>query len=450
MMKHNPRFALILIVVLFILGPLRAGPVVFPFENRGTDSENDWIGYGLAIMVEDMTGGLGLHDRLRLISEMDLPEGMPLTLASRIQVARQAGSDQLITGWFEIQGDELQFEVQRYQLNALTRSTDVFSVPISRLPEDVCAVLSRAYDWPPVYTSSMDARIFERYVKGTLAAAFYGRFEDLKTLQEENNFPELSMRLGEMLFYEGSYEDAMGALLEGSDQSSERMYLAGVAGIRSRQYDRALTCFLRALQDGTDMRCLINAAGCLLMEGKPDEAMVVLDAVEPEPVDVPVQFNRAVIQAVQGKAYEALTTMKTFLETQRMTEDARKLVAYCCSRLQEEQHADLCVVSGDGMERVDTDLDVKQLYRFAGFERLDQSLPDVAALKSFYLSAGKRNVADGDMDQAADNLHKVLYLDPVNREALQLMCDYCNDALSCEILKRIHERARVQTTPDQD
>ncbi len=438
-MKHSLRIVLVLPVVILFAGLLRAGPVVFPFENRGNEASQDWIGYGLAVIIEDMTEGVGLYDRLQVIGEMDLPEGMPLTLASRIQVARKAGANQLITGWFEIQEDELAFEVQIYDLDNLKKTDHLFSVGKADLPHGVCNALTKRYGWKTAYPSGVNMRTFERYVKGTLAAAFYGKFEDLQHLQKEDDFPKLSMRLGAMLFHEGAYRDAMDALLNGNDQSPERMYLAGVAGIRSQQYDRALTCFLRALQDETDIRCLINAAGCLLMEGKTEEAMVVLDSVEQGTADMPIQFNRAIIQAVQEKPHEALVTMKMFLESQRLTEDVREFVSYCCARLPEGEHSDLCVVTAEGTEQVNDEPDVKQLYRFAGFKRLDKAMPDVAALKSFYLSAGKRYVAVGDIDQAADNLRKVLYLDPVHREALQLMCDSCNDTLSCEILKRLQE-----------
>lgn len=439
-MTRSRRLVLALAVLLQTGVSFSAGPMVFPFENRGGEPSHEWMGYGFAMMIEDMAGGVPLHDRLRLIGEMDLPEGMPLTLATRIQVARMGGAGQLITGSFEVIDDMVRAEVQIFQLDGLVRTTDSFTVPVSELPNGICDAFARQYGWSAVYPSDLKSRTFERYVKGTLSAAFYGRFDDLQTLAAEHTFPVLAMRLGEMLFHEGSYEAAMDALLTGHDADADRLYLAGMAGIRSGQFDRALTCFLRALQGGADARSLINAAGCLLMQDKLDEADVVLAAVDTGGTDVPVRFNRAVLQAVRGKQYEALLTLKTFVSGGRMTRDAHKLVLYCCGKLTADQHTDLCVVVEGAEDGVLDDAEVKNLYRFAAFEKSGDPQPDIGSLKSFYLSAGRRNVADGNPREAEENLRKVLYMDPVHREALQLMCDACNDPLSCEILKRIREQ----------
>lgn len=413
--------------------------VVFPFDRMDEGSTHSWIGYALEIFLEDAIDGVPIEERLAAIDEMDLPEGVPLTTATRIRVAEQLGASRLINGRYGIQDDQLNLEWSIFDINSRTRRTGSCQLKLEQLPDGLVSPFSAAMDMQIPSKADVTPARFERYVRAILQAVLQVDYEALADMEADPVYGLRSRRRLAMLLYrEGSYPDATDRLLSLAEADAGYLTQAGWSALQEQRYEEAASCFFRSLQDNQDPFVLMNVAGCLANTDKMAEASLMLHAISPEQAGPDLLFNRAVLLAVAERFSEALDTLKNAVESHRITDDARKLAALCCRNLTEDESHALCAVTA-GEDTSPEPVRAVDLYRYTIPAVSADNPVDLSELKDTYLKLAQDCMASGDAEGVDRNLKRILEMDPVHRVALQLMCSYCQDPASCELLKKLSE-----------
>ncbi|MBZ5516260.1 MAG: tetratricopeptide repeat protein [Acidobacteriia bacterium] len=125
----------ILATVLLIIAAskLRADPLprtllVFPFENRSSRPDLNWISESFAETLSTRLAGaerfvLGRGERDAALEQLGIPAGTPVTLATTYKVAEILGVDWTVTGDFTVEGNRLTARAQLLDLRRLKLAT---------------------------------------------------------------------------------------------------------------------------------------------------------------------------------------------------------------------------------------------------------------------------------------------------------------------------------------
>ncbi len=437
-MNKTRMFLILFILLMACSGVVSAQTtVVFPFDRSDESASHAWIGYAIEIFLEEAADGVPIENRIEAIDEMDLPEGVPLTTATRIRIAEQLNATSLITGRYGIQADRLTIEWSLFQLADRKRTAGSFQMKLDMLPAGLAMPFSAALDVQITAEEDNSPAQFERYVRAYLQAVLQGDYEGLMEMEADPVYGLRSReRLAVLLYRDGIFDEATDRLLSLAETDSRYLPQAGWSALQEQRYEEAASCFFRSLQDNQDPFVLMNVAGCLASTDKMAEALLMLHAISPDQAGPDLLFNRAVLLAVEGRYSAALDTLKNAVEAHRITDDARQLAALCCGNLTADQSHALCTVSGVADVSVES-VHAMDLYRYTIPTASPKNPVDLSELKDTYFKLAQDCMASEDVSGVARNLKRILEMDPVHRAALQLMCSYCKDPDSCELLKKL-------------
>jgi tetratricopeptide (TPR) repeat protein len=361
---RSSRLAAALLVVVALAPQLRAAPetrtiLVFPFENRSSRTDLDWLSEGFAQMISSRLAGadryvLGRDERIAAYEELGVPNDAALTVATEFKVAETLGVDWAVVGSFTLAGDRLAararlLDMRHLKLKPALEATgelaDVVELQ-TRLAwrllatEDSSFVTGKEEDFARQFPMiRLDA--FENYMRGLLttdknskvhflqesdrlnpadhAAAFeLGRyyFDDKdyadsaqwlrKLMPSDSDYLESVFLVGVDEFFLGHEPEAEKAfaLLANQVPLAEVSNNLGVLEARRGRYAEALASFEKAYEvDRADPDYAFNLGACLWYLRKYDQAAQHLEEALRSKEDDPAAH--ALLAAILNKLGDA-------------------------------------------------------------------------------------------------------------------------------------------------
>jgi len=323
-----------ILLLMLLACELRAAPsprtlLVFPFENRSSRPDLNWIAESFAETLSTRLAGpdrfvLSRRERDAAFEQLGIPAGTPVTLASVYKVAEILGAEWAVTGTFDVEGNRLTaraqlFDVRRLKLaNALETTGEL--VDLAELQTRLAWRLLATHD--PEFTVGGEedfARQFpvlrldayENFIRGILATDKESRVRFLSEADRLNPADHrAALELGRFYFGEKDYESSARWLRKlqekdanylesqfllgvdefflGHDAVAERAFEGlsrqvplnevwnnlGFMQARRGRYEAATASFERAYQgDPTDPVFSFNLGVCLLYRQKYPEAV---------------------------------------------------------------------------------------------------------------------------------------------------------------------------------
>ncbi|MGH9804726.1 MAG: tetratricopeptide repeat protein, partial [Candidatus Acidiferrales bacterium] len=167
--------------------PLRAEMLlVVPFENSSRAADFEWLGESFSEALNARIPGNGYQvitreDRLAALERLGLPPGAPLSRASLLRLGEEAGADWLVTGNYEVQGEELRARASLVhirkpslappleQSGPLERLLDLQGELAWRLLRHLDSTFPLSRDAFLARSPRLSASAFESYVRGLLS-----------------------------------------------------------------------------------------------------------------------------------------------------------------------------------------------------------------------------------------------------------------------------------------
>ena len=435
--------------------------LVVPFENATGEPRVYWLGEASAVLLTDDLVALGAHairreDRLRAFERLRVPPVAALSHATVIRVGQVVGAIDVVTGAYELQGDELvvrarviRLDTGRMTLELSERGplTDILNI-YGRLARRMAPPNTgvSAEQLAQIYPS---LPAFEQYIKGLLAEASEARVTFLaQALKLAPTFHRARLALWEVHTDLGEHGDALDVIIKvppGDRLSREARFLTatsmlhlgkhqaafaeysvlnhlapdpallnnmGVAQLRQpagSSGGRAVSFFGEAATlDGSDPDVFFNLGYAYWLDKDPQGATYWLrEAVRRNPADDEAHYVLGVVLQASGNAAEAA----------REKELARRLSSTYAEWEAKQPGANTVP---RGLERLKTELDVPLSLRVdAAVVKAEQS--DQRAVAAFHLERGRRLFDDGRDEEAVGELRRTVFLSPYESEAHLLL-----------------------------
>lgn len=435
---------LLLFSASFVLAKGR--PVIFPFENDSGDAKVEWLGYGVELLFEDSLNAIPLAERMDAVDNMDVPDSGSLTLATRLVIARKLGAAELITGKFAVSDGKITIKYTRYQIDKLTEDKSSCTVSMDGFPANLSVFIQTKVRGKYPYPLSFTGHQFEVYARGMLRSAVNGDFKEIEKLAKQvEDCEPLNRNLGNLLFDTGHFGKALEYLKRLPKSDIRGLFRSGMCCVQLENYSDGLIYFLHTLKFSRDMSSVVNAAGCLLALNHPEEAATFLQSLQEkgEGVDPLLLYDRSVVAAAMEQWVPALNILSRYTSSFRFTDEAKQLAALCCGRC--DCNHPLCADNQPAVGISEKQPDVLSLYQFSEGESRGNEALDLKDIKELYLAKAAESLKNGSKKEAVDALQKVLYLDPLQKDALKMLCEHCQDKDAC---KKLAKLAPHRTAPD--
>jgi tetratricopeptide (TPR) repeat protein len=235
--------------------PLLAVPetrtlLVFPFENRSTRPDLDWLSEGCAAVIASRLAGatryvLDRDERIGAYEELGVPTDSALTLATEFKVAETLGVDWAVVGSFRVEGSRLTararlLDMRHLKLKPALEATGELAEVVdldARLAWRLLATEDRGFttgkeedftrQFPVI---RLDA--FENYIRGLMATDADTRIHFLEESDRLNPADHAAaFELGRYYFDEKDYADSakwLRKLAPSDPDYLESVFLAGV------------------------------------------------------------------------------------------------------------------------------------------------------------------------------------------------------------------------------
>ncbi len=448
MTKWNSFLFLVLLFSPFLMA--KGKIVVFPFENRSDNSRVEWLSYGFEVLFEDSLGAVPLAKRMDAVDGMDVPDTGNLTLATRMIITRKLGGDTLITGSFTVSKHIISVKFTRYCMDTLIEKKSECTVLKKGFPADMASFVRKetGADYP--YPTKLTAHAFEAYVRAMLRAGVNNDFTEIEKLAGEiTDCEPLNRNLGNLLFDTGRYKNALVYLKRLPETDTRGLFRSGMCCTVLKKFSDGLIYFLQTLKTRRNTASVVNAAGCLLNLRHPAEASAFLNSLPEENLvkEPAILFNRAVVDAARGKWSSALDILSQYVSVFRFTDEAKTLAFFCCENCNCSHP--LCTDPNGVVFTQKGNPDLLSMYQFSKGEETDSTVPDLLEIKELYLEKAREALDAGEKDEAIDSLQKILYLDPLQKNALEMLCSRCKDADACKKLKTLDASKQSGSVEDK-
>jgi tetratricopeptide (TPR) repeat protein len=431
--------------------------LVVPFENVAREPGLHWLTEGVALLLADALGALGLpaigrDERVRAYELLQLPVSAPLTRATVIRIGEAVGATRVVVGTLRLERGELTVAARAVRLDARRLEPEVVErAPLAEL-EAIVERLARRLAGAPADSAIETPRVplaaFESYVKGLLAEQPERRLAHLETaLKLHPRYDRAQLALWDVHTERGDHEKALSsaqAVPLASRLSRRARFRAALSLIELKRYPAAFD-LLTALGAERPAAAVHNALGVIQLRrgwtpqtgrptyyfdqaikldaGRPDyffnlgyayareqdrEAALywLREAVRRDPADGQAHFLLAALLQAGGETVEA----------ERERELARQLEADYPALAARAAGAPLGVP--EGLERLDPVLEpsVAALAAVAAPQREDER-----AVADFHLEKARRLFGEGRDREAVAELRRTIYLSPYNAEAHLLL-----------------------------
>jgi Flp pilus assembly protein TadD len=453
--------AIALLIAAAAPGAAQTRHLVLPFENATGEPRVYWLGEASAVLLTDDLIALGApairrDDRLRAFERLRVPPVAALSHATVIRIGQLVGALEVVTGAYELQGEELMVRARAIRLDT-GRMTPEFS---ERGPlTDILNIYGRlarriapanngipAEQFAQIYPS---LPAFEQYIKGLLAEASEARVTFLtQALKLAPTFHRARVALWEVHTDLGEHDDALEIVSKVPPEhplSREARFLGATSMLHLGQHDAAFA-ELNLLNRMTSDPALLNNMGVAQLRrpadvpgGRPvlffGEA-VTLDGSDPDlffnlgyaywldkdaqgatywlreavrrnPADDEAHYVLGVVLQATGNSAEAA----------REKELARRLSSTYAEWEAKQPGANAVP---RGLERLKTELDVPASLRVdAAVVKAEQS--DQRAVAAFHLERGRRLFEEARDEEAIGELRRTIFLSPYDSEAHMLL-----------------------------
>lgn len=296
--------------------------IVFPLEGLSTAASLQWLGEGIAESVSDQLEGreiksMGRSERAKLVENLDLPPGAPLSRASMIRVAQRAGADMIIVGAYSGKEQNLKVSLRALNIKTLKLSGEmVANGPVSALPQ-----MENELAWLVLINNGFDKSFSRekfqeriRKIPNPAYASYLRSFEgsneaeQLRQLQNAvqsyRDFPEAQFRLGRIYFRKGNCAGAATHLQLGRNAKGTQVegdFMRGTCYLQNDQPLQAIQSFWRLLQISRPYEALNNIGVAYLRKG--DLALASNSLQEAKTLartDPTVSLNLALVKHMQA------------------------------------------------------------------------------------------------------------------------------------------------------
>lgn len=224
--------------------------LIFPFENQSQRSDLNWMAEGFADILSTRLAGqnwyaLGKAERDGAYTQLGIPLGSPLSLASEYKVAETLGVDWAVVGDFRVDGQRLTAQIQLLDMRKLKLGSSFEATgELADLPDLATRLgwrLLATYD--PQFTTSNEENFrrrfpeirldaFENYIRGLLATDDQARLRFWTEADRLNPADHrAAFALGKFYFEQKNYPKStewLRRLDPGEKNYHESLFLLGV------------------------------------------------------------------------------------------------------------------------------------------------------------------------------------------------------------------------------
>ena len=296
--------------------------IVPPLESLSLAASLRWLSEGVAISVSEQlkVRDVSVIDRERrapLAESLDLPPNSPLSRASMIRLAQQAGADYLVTGSYSGNAENLQIVLRVLNMKSMKLGPKIAAGgPMTALPQmenDLAwNVLSGIGVGPEMSRENFKERArrvpnsaYSFYVRSLSAPDESERMKLLAHAAESyQDFPEAQFPLGRYLFEQGDYAQAIGHLqfsLKAEANYNQALFMLGTCFLKQGNPSEAIQAYSNILSFVQSYEVLNNVA--LAYMWKDDYANAIeslLEARKLAPGNPTIETNLAILRHLQG------------------------------------------------------------------------------------------------------------------------------------------------------
>ncbi|MGH9430885.1 MAG: tetratricopeptide repeat protein [Terriglobia bacterium] len=459
---------LILLFLLTLPCSLRAAPgtrtiVVFPFENRSSQSDLGWISEAFSEILSQRLAGpgryvLGRDERNAAYSQLGVPPDTVLTLASEYKVAQTLGVDWAIVGYFKVTGQQLTAGAQLLNVHQLKLHpplqasgalADLVSIQ-TNLAWRILATYDAAFvagveddfarQFPPV---RLDA--FENYIRGILAADDSTRVHFLSEAERLNpSDHHAAFQLGRDYFDQKDYPNSALWLVKLKPQDQhydEALFLLGVDDFFLGR-DKESEAAFQTLSHSMPLNEVWNNLGVLQARAGdyPEALNSFMRAHDGDNADPTFCFNLGAGYYYLKNYQEAVKYLQQAVGLDARDLRGRTLLASALGKMgnQAGEQAQLAwVADHDGSSMADLAEDIlpqpriTKIYRGKAFRLLSVTVHNTLEQKlsmlspevhgNFYLAQGPQLISEGRYAEAIRELQEAVSLLPESAEGYLLL-----------------------------
>jgi tetratricopeptide (TPR) repeat protein/TolB-like protein len=291
--------------------------LVFPFENRSTRADLNWVSESFAETISSRLSGpdfyvLNRAERDVACGQLGIPSDSPLTVASEYKVAQTLGADWVVFGRFNVEGAGLTATARLLDLRKLKLSPPIAATgelsELVDLQTRLVWLLEAAHD--PHFTVGTEEDFsrkfpevrldaFENYIRGVLATDDPSRihfFEESDRLNSSDH--RAAFALGRFYFDQKDYANSakwLKKLNPGDARYLESLFFFGVDEYFLGHYPSSKTAFEKIGRE-IPLNEVANNAGVLAARAGEDEQSLeeFERAHAGDPTDPDYCFNRGV------------------------------------------------------------------------------------------------------------------------------------------------------------
>jgi tetratricopeptide (TPR) repeat protein/TolB-like protein len=355
--------AIALFCVFFAPPPLKAGTqtaaetatlpakvhhqllLVLPFDNRTGQANLDWIGEAVSETLNQRLGASGFdiisrEDRQYALEHLGLPQNFQPSRATSIRLAQTLDADDVIVGFYTLQGTNLHVSAELLDVNALRLSQplvqdgplDHMLDVLDSLAWHVTRGLDPKFPLPESSFHAASANLhlngFENYVRGILDTDPAERIRHLKIAVAENpTYSPAWLALGMTYFSEQQFDASAAALghLRKTDRAAlEAEFYRGLAFFYTGHYDDAEEAFA-FVAGQLPLPEVVNDQGVAASRRGHDGGALFQEAINGDPHDPDYQFNLAIALARRGDTRNALSAVTEALKLRPQDSEAINL-----------------------------------------------------------------------------------------------------------------------------
>jgi tetratricopeptide (TPR) repeat protein/TolB-like protein len=319
--------------------------LVLPFDNRTGQANLDWIGEAVSETLNQRLGASGFdiisrEDRQYALEHLGLPQNFQPSRATSIRLAQTLDADDIIVGFYTLQGNNLHVSAELLDVNALRLSQPlVQDGPLDHMLDVLDSLawhVTRGLD--PKFPLSEDSfhaasanlhlNGFENYVRGILDTDPAERIRHLKIAVAENpRYSPAWLALGMTYFSEQQFDASAAALghLKKSDRAAlEAEFYRGLAFFYTGHYDDAEEAFA-FVAGQLPLPEVVNDQGVAASRRGHDGGALFQEAIIGDPHDPDYQFNLAIALARRGDMSNALSAVTQALKLRPQDSEAINL-----------------------------------------------------------------------------------------------------------------------------
>jgi tetratricopeptide (TPR) repeat protein/TolB-like protein len=319
--------------------------LVLPFDNRTGQANLDWIGEAVSETLNQRLGASGFdiisrEDRQYALEHLGLPQNFQPSRATSIRLAQTLDADDVIVGFYNLQGNNLHVSAELLDVNALRLSQPlVQDGPLDHMLDVLDSLawhVTRGLD--PKFPLSEDSfhaasanlhlNGFENYIRGILDTDPAERIRHLKIAVAENpRYSPAWLALGMTYFSEQQFDASAAALghLKKSDRAAlEAEFYRGLAFFYTGHYDDAEEAFA-FVAGQLPLPEVVNDQGVAASRRGHDGGALFQEAIIGDPHDPDYQFNLAIALARRGDMSNALSAVTQALKLRPQDSEAINL-----------------------------------------------------------------------------------------------------------------------------